>query len=106
MREISDHMLDFVKGGMNLNGLPSSTNVIDLRGKDMGTYIDANGACWAPGTPSIIMYPGGSGPSYSMSSFHIQCKQRQLNKYPPAWPEGIYDVPVRLNFCRLFTKGI
>lgn len=51
MREISDHMLDFVKGGMNLNGLPSSTNVIDLRGKDMGTYIDANGACWAPGTP-------------------------------------------------------
>lgn len=22
MREISDHMLDFVKGGMNLNGLP------------------------------------------------------------------------------------
>ncbi|EFF9823601.1 hypothetical protein GC658_24255 [Escherichia coli] len=47
---------------------PSSTNVIDLRGKDMGTYIDANGACWAPGTPSIIMYPGGSGPSYSMSS--------------------------------------
>ncbi|SPX35353.1 Uncharacterised protein [Escherichia coli] len=68
MREISDHMLDFVKRGMNLNGLPSSTNVIDLRGKDMGTYIDANGACWAPGTPSIIMYPGGSGPSYSMSS--------------------------------------
>lgn len=58
MREISDHMLDFVKGGMNLNGLPGSTNVIDLRGKDMGTYIDANGACWAPGTPSIIMYPG------------------------------------------------
>lgn len=55
MREISDHMLDFVKRGMNLNGLPSSTNVIDLRGKDMGTYIDANGACWAPGTPSIIM---------------------------------------------------
>jgi hypothetical protein len=48
MREISDHMLDFVKGGMNLNGLPGSTNVIDLRGKDMGTYIDANGACWAP----------------------------------------------------------
>lgn len=32
MREISDHMLDFVKRGMNLNGLPSSTNVIDLRG--------------------------------------------------------------------------
>ncbi len=63
MREISDNMLDSVKGGMNLNGLPASTNV-----KDMGTYIDANGACWAPDTPSIIMYPGGSGPSYSMSS--------------------------------------
>ena len=36
MREISDNMLDSVKGGMNLNGLPASTNVIDLRGKDMG----------------------------------------------------------------------
>ena len=35
MREISDNMLDSVKGGMNLNGLPASTNVIDLRGKDM-----------------------------------------------------------------------
>ncbi|HHE2836396.1 TPA: hypothetical protein ACO4ER_004467, partial [Escherichia coli] len=57
-----------IQGASLLNGLPSSTNVIDLRGKDMGTYIDANGACWAPGTPSIIMYPGGSGPSYSMSS--------------------------------------
>lgn len=40
MREISDNMLDSVKGGMNLNGLSASTNVIDLRGKDMGTYID------------------------------------------------------------------
>ncbi|WP_248785528.1 hypothetical protein, partial [Escherichia coli] len=68
MKEISDNMLDSVKGGMNINGLPGSTNVIDLRGKDMGTYIDANGACWAPDTPSIIMYPGEDGPSYSISS--------------------------------------
>ncbi|HBB4015390.1 TPA: hypothetical protein KAL33_004773 [Escherichia coli] len=68
MREISDNMLDSVKGGMNINGLPGSINVIDLRGKDMGTYIDANGACWAPDTPSIIMYPGEDGPSYSISS--------------------------------------
>lgn len=55
MREISDNMLDSVKGGMNLNGLPASTNVIDLRGKDMGTYIDANGACWALMNPLMIL---------------------------------------------------
>ncbi len=39
MREISDHMLDFVKGGMNLNGLPSSTNVIDSTRKKIWEHI-------------------------------------------------------------------
>jgi len=56
MREITDNMLNFVKGGLNLDGLPDSANVIDQRGTNMGTYIDANGACWIPGTPSSVMY--------------------------------------------------
>lgn len=69
MREILDYMFDFVKRGMNFNGLFSFINVIDLWGKDMGIYIDVNGVCWVLGILFIIMYLGGSGFFYSMSSF-------------------------------------
>lgn len=65
MREITSDMLAFVKGGMKLDDLRGSGNVIDQRGVDKGIYIDANGSCWAPGTSSSIMYPNGGGPSYS-----------------------------------------
>lgn len=47
-----------VSGAMNLNGFRESTNIIDLRGKDMGSWIDAANTCWKPGTSSNIMYPG------------------------------------------------
>lgn len=59
MKELNDVMLSIVSGGMNLDGMRESQNVQDLRGNDKGNYIDANGVCWAPGTPSIVMFPDG-----------------------------------------------
>lgn len=66
MRELDIKTLAFAKGGMILDGRSESSNVIDLRGSDQGSYIDANGSCWAPGTSSIVMYPNGS---YSSSNW-------------------------------------
>lgn len=56
-----------VSGGLDLSSGRPSGNVIDLRGKDKGDWIDANNMCWAPNTPSSSMYPGGAntGPSLS-----------------------------------------
>jgi len=42
MRELDVKMLAFAKGGMILDGRPESSNVVDLRGNDRGSYIDAN----------------------------------------------------------------
>lgn len=61
MKEILIDDMDKVSGGMKLSGLRSSTNVQDARGVNMGSYIDANGRCWALGTSSYNMYPGGRG---------------------------------------------
>lgn len=61
MRIISIEEAVVVSGGLNLEGMRESDNVIDLRGKDMGDYIDANGKCWAPGTSSAVMYPQSGG---------------------------------------------
>ncbi|ENK0315672.1 hypothetical protein AB2Y09_004213 [Salmonella enterica] len=57
--------LSMVSGGMNLDGLPQSQNVLDQRGTNMGTYIDANSSCWAPGTSSAVMYPHGGGTAFN-----------------------------------------
>lgn len=65
MRELDVKMLAFAKGGMILDGRPESSNVVDLRGNDRGSYIDANGSCWAPGTSSIVMYPSGIYSSFN-----------------------------------------
>ncbi|WP_261115598.1 hypothetical protein [Serratia entomophila] len=59
MKELMLDELPPISGGMHLDGHRESTNVIDQRGRDMGTYIDANGKCWSPGTSSIDMYPNG-----------------------------------------------
>lgn len=64
MKEIKFNELHLISGGMNLDGHRESGNIIDQRGRDMGTYIDANGRCWAPGTSSIDMYPNGGGTSW------------------------------------------
>lgn len=64
MREITTNILKYVKGGMIIDGMRESSNVIDQRGTDNGIYTDANGSCWIPGTSSNIMYPSGGGPSY------------------------------------------
>mgnify|MGYP000872386291 CR=1 FL=1 len=68
MRELNANMLYFAKGGMILDGRPESSNVTDLRGNDQGSYIDANGACWMPGTSSIIMYPSGGNSGFNWGS--------------------------------------
>ncbi|MBN5311806.1 hypothetical protein PTR36_20020 [Serratia bockelmannii] len=68
MRNLTAKEIQAIIGGLNLEGQRESTNVIDQRGTDMGSYIDANGACWAPGTPSATMYPNGGGPSYSTNN--------------------------------------
>ncbi|MGO4809466.1 hypothetical protein AB4156_07680 [Cupriavidus sp. 2MCAB6] len=60
MRVITDEEMKMMAGGMNMSGEAESSNVIDLRGRNMGSYIDANGGCWAPGTPSSSMYPNGA----------------------------------------------
>jgi hypothetical protein len=60
MRELTDSELLIVTGGLNLNAGRTSDNVIDLRGRDMGGWIDASNMCWAPGTPSSVMYPRGA----------------------------------------------
>lgn len=44
MRNINALELRCVSGGMNIDGLRESSNVIDLRGVDMGAWIDANGS--------------------------------------------------------------
>ncbi|WP_428944299.1 hypothetical protein ACQK5W_17185 [Pantoea sp. FN060301] len=67
MQNISEIEECFIAGGMNLNGLSGSANVIDQRGTDNGSWIDANGACWVPGTDSITMFPAGGGVSYEFS---------------------------------------
>jgi len=59
MEILNTQSIQQVSGGMNWQGGRESTNVIDIRGKDMGSWIDAANSCWKPGTPSIIMYPGG-----------------------------------------------
>lgn len=70
MKELTEDMLALVSGGFVTDGHRESTNVVDQRGVDKGTYIDANGTCWAPGTPSSVMYPNGGGPSWgSMVDF-------------------------------------
>lgn len=72
MREIHVEHLELIAGGLDLSRNPLSENVIDLRGMDMGVWgIDANGMCWAPGTPSIKMFPQGadaSGVDYAGSA--------------------------------------
>lgn len=60
MRNLTKNELLIVTGGLNLSAGRASDNVIDLRGRDMGDWIDANNMCWAPGTPSSVMYPGGA----------------------------------------------
>ncbi|WBF44277.1 hypothetical protein [Serratia rubidaea] len=69
MKTLMTASLNMICGAMNLEGRPGSENIIDQRGIDKGVYIDANGACWAPGTPSIIMYPNGGGPAYTNGGF-------------------------------------
>lgn len=61
MKTINMAEKGMIAGGMNLKGLSGSANVIDQRGKDNGSWIDANGACWVPGTDSITLYPAGGG---------------------------------------------
>lgn len=60
MKCISIEKTALISGGLNLDGMRESTNVIDLRGTDMGDYIDANNICWPPGTSSEVMYPDSS----------------------------------------------
>lgn len=42
MRPLNKEMFENVKGGLNWVGNRESTNVVDLRGTDMGGWIDAN----------------------------------------------------------------
>lgn len=56
MRNISFKEMESVVGGMITDGYRESDNIIDLRGEDMGYYIDANGMCWEPGSTSEDMY--------------------------------------------------
>jgi hypothetical protein len=64
MRKLTKGEVKIISGGLNLEGQRESSNVIDQRGANMGSYIDANGSCWAPGTNSATMYPNGGGSSY------------------------------------------
>lgn len=61
MRNLNIEEIMLICGGMKIDGMRESTNVIDQRGTDNGTYIDANGTCWAPGTNSSTMFPNGGG---------------------------------------------
>lgn len=66
MKELTSDILSLVSGGVyDTEGRQGSDNVIDQRGVDMGTYIDANGSCWAQGTPSNVMYPNGGGEKFT-----------------------------------------
>lgn len=59
MKLLTERDLKHISGAMNLEGLRGSSNIVDLRGVDMGSWIDAANMCWKPGTSSIIMFPGG-----------------------------------------------
>lgn len=59
MKMLHPTVIEKVSGGMRWQGWNGSKNVIDLRGKDMGSWIDAANNCWKPGTPSITMHPNG-----------------------------------------------
>lgn len=60
MQVLTNEQIDLVSGGLDLSKGRMSDNVIDMRGKNMGSYIDASGMCFAPGTSSAQMYPGGA----------------------------------------------
>ncbi|MGF6192026.1 hypothetical protein [Serratia sp. 2723] len=68
MKNISVEEIRLIHGGMNLDGARESTNVYDQRGTDKGSYIDANGSCWPPGTSSATMYPNGGGSNYTSNN--------------------------------------
>lgn len=55
MREIMGSRLNFVKEWLNFDGLRGSANMTVQRGTGTGSYIDANGACRGPGTPTSGM---------------------------------------------------
>lgn len=59
MKDLEKKQTELVTGAMNLNGLRESMNTINLNGVSQGSWIDAANVCWKPGTPSIIMFPGG-----------------------------------------------
>lgn len=59
MKELTRPQTERVTGAMNLNGLRESNNTVNIAGKNRGSWIDAANVCWRPGTPSLIMYPGG-----------------------------------------------
>lgn len=59
MKKIDLYNFRKIAGGMKWEGGRESNNVIDLRGKDKGGWIDANSSCWKNGTSSSSMYPGG-----------------------------------------------
>jgi len=59
MKDLEKKQTELVTGAMNLNGLRESMNTINLNGVNQGSWIDAANVCWKPGTPSIIMFPGG-----------------------------------------------
>lgn len=60
MKDLERKETERVTGAMNLNGLRESMNAINLNGVNQGTWIDAANVCRKPGTPSIIMFPGGN----------------------------------------------
>ncbi|MBA5703810.1 UNVERIFIED_ORG: hypothetical protein C7429_10654 [Pantoea allii] len=59
MKDLERKETERVTGAMNLSGLRESMNTINLNRVNQGTLIDAANVCWKPGTPSIIMFPGG-----------------------------------------------
>lgn len=59
MEVINKNFFNEISGGIKWQGYRASINVIDLRGKNMGSWIDAANTCWKPRTPSAIMYPSG-----------------------------------------------
>jgi hypothetical protein len=63
MKILSQDDLSMISGALNLSNERMSTRVMDLRGTNMGTYIDANNGCFRLGTPSSIMFPRGYNPS-------------------------------------------
>lgn len=59
MKKLNSNEIHQTSGGMKWQGYRESTNIIDLRGQDMGSWIDAANSCWKPGTSSSIMFPAG-----------------------------------------------